>query len=632
MAITFVNKGTWGAGTTSFSPGIPAGMAAGDLMILTIHTCNQAVSAISGWTQITSSPVSTGTANTAGGTRLTAYYRFWQSGDAAPTVSVTGGTVSNGIISGYRGVDPTTPFDAATPVATTLTPASTTLTMTGITTNSANACIVWSIARDQDLNNTTAVTAFTNANLTGITEVHDQVVNTSVGGGIWTGYGFKATAGATGNLTITQTSSIAVGLTISLRAAPNVYTLTGLGGSYSLTGQSVSINRNRSLSANGGNYSLTGNSAGIFLNRTLTAIGGVYNITGNSVDITYTASSISAKVSWVQFSIPEAGTQYTLTAQGGSYTLSGSSIDILRNKNLIISGGSYSITGASSSILKSKLISSSGGEYVVTGSPTIINRNRNLLAQGGVYNYTGQQVNFVYAPNGTVYTLTAQSGSYTLSGSVVTLLRSKLIVASGGSYNLTGTSASISRNKYLTASGGAYSLLGSNASISRNRKLTALGGSYTYTGNTIGITYTGSTVIYNLNALGGTYLLTGAFANLLKSKKIIAAGGSYTTSGAPAVVSRNRFMVVNGGSYSLTGTSAVISRNRNLIASGGSYNLTASDAIILKSKLLTALGGSYNLTGANAIVNWYPVSNGGGLVKYINVLTGEILILKQIGT
>lgn len=215
--ITFVNKGAWSAGTTSCTPGIPASMVAGDFMIMTIHTPNQAVTTPTGWTIVTSSPVSTGTANTAGGTRVSTYYRWWQSGDAAPTVSVTSGTVTNGIIAGYRGVDTTTPFDGVAPVATTLATASATLTMTGVTTQTDNACIVWSIARDRDANSTTDVTAFTNANLTGITEVHDQIVNTGVGGGIWCGHGFKATAGATGNTTITQTSSIAVGLTIALR-------------------------------------------------------------------------------------------------------------------------------------------------------------------------------------------------------------------------------------------------------------------------------------------------------------------------------------------------------------------------------------------------------------------------------
>ena len=217
MAIAFVAAGTWTAGTTSIAPPLPSGMQAGDLMLLAIHTCNQAVSAITGWTQATTSPVSTGTANAAGGTRITVYYRWWQSGDGAPTVAVTGGTVTNARIFGYRGVDPTTPFDGVTPVATTLATANATLTLTGLTTATPNAMLFFAVARDQDLNATTAVTAFTNANLTGIAERNDQVVNTGVGGGLWVGEGFKDTAGATGNLTITQTSSIAVGITFALR-------------------------------------------------------------------------------------------------------------------------------------------------------------------------------------------------------------------------------------------------------------------------------------------------------------------------------------------------------------------------------------------------------------------------------
>ena len=346
MAITFVNKGTWAAGTTSISPGIPASMQAGDFMILQVHTCNQDVTTPSGWTQATTSPVSTGTANTAGGTRISVYYRWWQSGDAAPTVAVTGGTVTNGIIVGYRGVDPTTPFDGVTPVATTLAAASTTLTMTGLTTATNNALIHWAVARDQDLNSTTAVTAFTNANLTGITETHDQVVNTGVGGGIWCGRGFKATAGATGNTTITQTSSIAVGLTIALRPAPNNYPLTAQGGSYTVTGGSAILSRNRTLTAQGGSYSVTG---------------------------------AQAIITWAL-----APSGYTLTCNGGSYAVTGSSANLARNRVLTSNGGSYTQTGANATLLRSKRIVASGGSYTLTGQSASILRSKRIV--------TGKQI------------------------------------------------------------------------------------------------------------------------------------------------------------------------------------------------------------------------------------------------
>ena len=227
MAVAFVAAGTWTAGTTSIAPPLPAGMAAGHLMLLAVHTPNQAVTTPSGWTQVTSSPVSTGTAGAAGGTRLTMYYRWWQSGDGAPTVAVTGGTSTQARIFGFSGVDSTTPFDA-TPVSNIVTPANTTLTFSSITTTTANAMIVCMAARDVDAASTAALSSWTNTNLTSLTERQDQTVTTGPGGGLGGATGFKATAGATGSTTATQTSSIACCLTIALRNKTDVtLALTG---------------------------------------------------------------------------------------------------------------------------------------------------------------------------------------------------------------------------------------------------------------------------------------------------------------------------------------------------------------------------------------------------------------------
>ena len=224
MAIAFRAAGTWTAGTTSIAPPLPTGVAAGDLMLLAINTSNQAVSTVTNWTQVTSSPVGTGTAGVAGGTRITLYYRLWQSGDAAPTVTVTSGESTQARIFAYSGVDTTTPFDA-TPVATTLATANTALTLSAITTVTANALIFWAVARNIDANATTGVTAFVNANLTSINERNDQTVTTGTGGGLWVGDGFKATASTTGTTAITQSSSIAVALTVALRPkAATVFT------------------------------------------------------------------------------------------------------------------------------------------------------------------------------------------------------------------------------------------------------------------------------------------------------------------------------------------------------------------------------------------------------------------------
>lgn len=98
------------ANPTTFSPGIPASMATGDLMLcITTSRSNSAtVAAPSGWTVFPGFPVQSGTAS--GGT-IYVFYRWWVSGDAAPSVSwsgVTTGTSGDSCmaqIAGYRYVD-----------------------------------------------------------------------------------------------------------------------------------------------------------------------------------------------------------------------------------------------------------------------------------------------------------------------------------------------------------------------------------------------------------------------------------------------------------------------------------------------------------------------------------------------
>ena len=684
MAITFVNKGTWAAGTTSISPGIPASMQAGDFMILQVHTCNQAVTTPSGWTQATTSPVSTGTANTAGGTRISVYYRWWQSGDAAPTVAVTGGTVTNGIIVGYRGVDPTTPFDGVTPVATTKATASTTLTMTGLTTATNNALIHWAVARDQDLNSTTAVTAFTNANLTGITETHDQVVSTGVGGGIWTGRGFKTTAGATGDLTITQTSSIAVGITFALRPAPNNYSLIAQGGSYTVTGGSANIDyvgltpiristtvwEQDTLGTNGtpGAKAITvpadaqavvihAHNGCTATNQTLTissdftgtftvidsgeqnncSVGyAVVTSTGSkNLTLTWSATMLEGPTVYISFiknintadwvrDADVAGTTSGGTARTIVFTTNTSDLLLVVNDNdaatpTTISGfTSIATTGTTySQPTRLQSCNAPGSSTTsVTGTSTVYDVLSGISIKYGV------------TVNG--YTLTANGGAYSLTGSNVTIKRSKQLVASGGSYTITGQQAIITWSAglqayTLTCLGGSYSIGGSSGSISRNRRLTSTGGNYTQTGANATLLRSKRIV-----ASGGSYTLTGQSASILRSKRIIASGGSYTVLGSSASIFRSRVLTAQGGSYTITGQNAVITyalgpnayslvclggsysvtgsqatvnRNKRLTTQGGSYTVSGGQAVIMKSKYLQGSGGSYTITGASAAIS-----------------------------
>jgi hypothetical protein len=229
MAISFVNKGTFASGAGDINPGIPASMQAGDLMILVVESANQAITAPTSpqtWTQVTNSPQSTGTAAAAGGVRLGVFYRWWVSGDGAPTVTDTGDH-QTGIIIGLRGVDATTPFDA-TPAGNVTTPANASVSFPAITTVTANAWIVHCFANDRDANASGSLSSVTNAALSSITVQHDQVVNTGAGGGVAVITATKASAGSTGNTTATNAASVTNAmLTIALRPAAPVHTNTG---------------------------------------------------------------------------------------------------------------------------------------------------------------------------------------------------------------------------------------------------------------------------------------------------------------------------------------------------------------------------------------------------------------------
>lgn len=215
MAISFVNKSAFASGTGALTVGAVSGVVADDLIILFVESANENIDTPTGFTQVTNSPVSTGTAASAGGVRLAVFYR-WATGADTTTSVADSGNHTTAIKMAFRGVDRTTPFDA-TPVSGIKTPASTSSSFPGITTATANAWIVHASALDLDAASTATTGTPTNANLIELTERHDQTVTSGVGGGLVIITGEKVTSGATGNTTASVTSTIQVYLTMALR-------------------------------------------------------------------------------------------------------------------------------------------------------------------------------------------------------------------------------------------------------------------------------------------------------------------------------------------------------------------------------------------------------------------------------
>lgn len=215
MAIpSFVNAGAFASGTGAISVAPPSGIAEGNLLLLFVESANQAIATPSGWTELTNSPQGTGTAGAAGGVRLAVFRKFAGSSEGSVSVADSGDHTT-GVMLAYSGVDDATPINVT--AGSVQASAATAWTAPAVTTSVADTLIVIGVGNDRDLNSTTSISAFSNANLSNLTKRFDQTTNTSQGGGLAVIDGGKATAGSTGTTSITNAASnTAAFLTIAL--------------------------------------------------------------------------------------------------------------------------------------------------------------------------------------------------------------------------------------------------------------------------------------------------------------------------------------------------------------------------------------------------------------------------------
>jgi hypothetical protein len=179
----------------AITPGIPTGTVADDVLIL-LHEMDPVLSAaalgaVTGYTEVAASPVSQ-----SGGlpTRLTARWHR-ATGAESGTVSVPAVTNHQSArIIGFRGcVTIGNPWNIT--AGTVQSDTTTTVTWTGVTTTSIDCLILHAVTTGTDVASTTHISAFTNANLSGIAEQVDNWTSSGTGGGIGACTGGLATAG-----------------------------------------------------------------------------------------------------------------------------------------------------------------------------------------------------------------------------------------------------------------------------------------------------------------------------------------------------------------------------------------------------------------------------------------------------
>lgn len=184
-------------------------------------------------------------------------------------------------------------------------------------------------------------------------------------------------------------------------------------------------------------------------------------------------------------------------------------------------------------------------------------------------------------PSG-AYSLTADLGTYTLTGQAAGLAVGYKITAATGSYTLTGQDATLDRDRRIAGDVGTYTITGQDVGTVAARVLyadpfTRLGGTvYAFPGfAALGQTAIGQSTSEVISTPANTYSLIGYDTQLRKGLSLTAGEGAYTVTGYDAGSYFTRAIIAEVGVYTLSGQAAP-----SIIvmpAGAGSYTLTGQD-------------------------------------------------------
>ncbi len=422
-------------------------------------------------------------------------------------------------------------------------------------------------------------------------------------------------------------------------------------GSYALTGSAATPKAGYKLAADAGSYALTGSAASLLGGFKVAANAGSYALTGSDASLLYftptpplTYSEFKRRHFPRAFSPPfQKSTRfktstgaYTLNADSGSYGLTGAVADTLIGRKVAAVPGSYTGTGSVASFIYNVPAVSSTTEVRFSYSPPRVFRP----------SFQKPTRFRISTPVG----VTADSGSYAVTGFAATFPRTYRLTADPGSYGLTGSVANLSQGLVQTSILSRTNLKKRNyprafhPSLRKPMKfaaptayvLAADPGSYTSTGSAASLLAPGPTIsirdrvgrawprafapspfgqlrskrtanllkppvaTYSIQADLGAYAVAGSQAGVTAARKITATAGAYTETGAAATLNKGFTLAANPGTYAVTGSAATPKAGRTVAANAGSYTATGVAASLNKGGTIAAVSGSYAVTGSAA--------------------------------
>ena len=228
-------------------------------------------------------------------------------------------------------------------------------------------------------------------------------------------------------------------------------------------------------------------------------------------------------------------------------------------------GGDYRIKATSSPGLAGAgaFINSGGGNDVI------------LDVDNGLFSLSGSDVLFMASR-----IEQALTGNYNLSGSDINFSIGYAINLGGGVYSLSGSATGLVLNANTVIESGEYSLAGTQANLDLARKSIIESGSYNLTGSDVTLVYTPGGVGESLFIDSGAFSLTGSDIRLKSTRLISVDSGIYNLTGQQISLTYNAKTIIDSGSYALIGSNVNLFANRVIIANNGSYTLSGTSVIL----------------------------------------------------
>jgi hypothetical protein len=192
-------------------------------------------------------------------------------------------------------------------------------------------------------------------------------------------------------------------------------------------------------------------------------------------------------------------------------------------------------------------------------------------------------------------TITANAGSFTLSGQSATLTRGLKATGGTGTFTLSGQSANLLRGLKVTGGTGTFTLSGHAATLLHNHVVGAGVGSFTLSGQAATLVKS-----YPLSAGTGSFTLTGNDATFTRTYVVGGGTGSFTLGGQAAGLLRGLKVVGGVGSFALTGQASGLIRGFRLDAGAGSFSLTGQVSGLLVNRKISAGSGAFEVNDPDA--------------------------------